>query len=81
MAKPAGSNVGDVEPLTLDAARRPGRHAPAGRSSADAPAQRHGAGPGFGVHICDVEVDPETGNVTVVRYTAAQDVGKAIHPC
>jgi CO/xanthine dehydrogenase Mo-binding subunit len=39
-----------------------------------------GAGPGFGAHICDVEVDPETGHVTVLRYTAAQDVGKAIHP-
>jgi CO/xanthine dehydrogenase Mo-binding subunit len=39
-----------------------------------------GAGPGFGVHLCDVEVDPETGRVTILRYTAAQDVGKAIHP-
>ena len=39
-----------------------------------------GAGPGFAAHICDVEVDPETGHVTVLRYTAAQDVGKAIHP-
>jgi CO/xanthine dehydrogenase Mo-binding subunit len=39
-----------------------------------------GAGPGFGAHLCDVEVDPETGHVTVLRYTAAQDVGKAIHP-
>ena len=39
-----------------------------------------GAGPGFGAHICDVEVDPETGDVTVLRYTAAQDVGRAIHP-
>ncbi len=39
-----------------------------------------GAGPGFAVHVCDVEVDPETGHVTVLRYTAAQDVGKAIHP-
>lgn len=39
-----------------------------------------GAGPGFGTHICDVEVDPETGYVTVLRYTAIQDVGKAIHP-
>jgi CO/xanthine dehydrogenase Mo-binding subunit len=39
-----------------------------------------GAGPGWGVHLCDVEVDPETGHVTVLRYTAAQDVGKAIHP-
>jgi CO/xanthine dehydrogenase Mo-binding subunit len=39
-----------------------------------------GAGPGFGAHICDVEVDPETGKVTILRYTAAQDVGRAIHP-
>ena len=39
-----------------------------------------GAGPGFGAHICDVEVDPETGGVTILRYTAAQDVGRAIHP-
>ncbi len=36
--------------------------------------------PGFGVHICDTEVDPETGNVTVLRYTVVQDVGTAIHP-
>jgi CO/xanthine dehydrogenase Mo-binding subunit len=27
-----------------------------------------------------VEVDPETGKVTVLRYTALQDAGKAIHP-
>jgi len=36
--------------------------------------------PGFGVHICDTETDPETGHVRVVRYTAIQDVGRAIHP-
>lgn len=35
--------------------------------------------PGFGVHICDTEVDPETGHVRVTRYTAVQDVGRAIH--
>lgn len=34
----------------------------------------------FGAHIADVEVDRETGKVTVLRYTAIQDVGKAIHP-
>ena len=39
-----------------------------------------GVGMGFGAHICDVEVDPETGRLTVVRYTAVQDAGKAIHP-
>ncbi len=39
-----------------------------------------GAGPGFAVHIADVEVDPETGKVEILRYTALQDVGKAVHP-
>jgi xanthine dehydrogenase molybdenum-binding subunit len=37
-------------------------------------------GPGFATHIVDVEVDPETGKVQILRYTATQDVGKAIHP-
>lgn len=37
-------------------------------------------GPGFATHLVDVEVDPETGKVTILRYTAAQDVGKAVHP-
>jgi CO/xanthine dehydrogenase Mo-binding subunit len=36
--------------------------------------------PGFGVHICDAEVDKETGRTTITRYTAIQDAGKAIHP-
>ncbi len=35
---------------------------------------------GFGVHICDLEVDVETGKVQILRYTALQDAGKAIHP-
>ncbi len=39
-----------------------------------------GVGNAFAVHIVDVEVDPETGKVEVLRYTALQDVGKAIHP-
>jgi len=39
-----------------------------------------GAGPAFAVHIVDVEVDPETGKVDILRYTALQDVGRAIHP-
>jgi xanthine dehydrogenase molybdenum-binding subunit len=37
-------------------------------------------GPAFATHIVDVEVDPETGKVNILRYTAVQDVGKAIHP-
>ena len=39
-----------------------------------------GAGPALAVHIVDVEVDPETGKVDILRYTALQDVGKAVHP-
>jgi xanthine dehydrogenase molybdenum-binding subunit len=37
-------------------------------------------GPAFATHIVDVEVDPETGKVQILRYTAVQDVGTAIHP-
>ncbi len=47
-----------------------------GRASVDPP----GVGGGFATHVVDVEVDPDTGKVTVLRYTAVQDVGKAIHP-
>ncbi len=39
-----------------------------------------GAGPSFTTHMVDVEVDPETGKVDILRYTAAQDVGTMIHP-
>lgn len=34
----------------------------------------------FGADLVDVEVDPDTGKVTILRYTAFQDAGKAIHP-
>ena len=37
-------------------------------------------GNAFAVHIADVEVDVETGKVTVLRYTAVQDAGVAIYP-
>lgn len=39
-----------------------------------------GAGVSFATHICDIEVDPETGAARVVRYTVIQDAGKAVHP-
>ena len=38
------------------------------------------SGPTFATHIVDVEVDPETGKVQILRYTAVQDAGKAIYP-
>lgn len=34
----------------------------------------------IGAHVCDVEVDPGTGQTTVLRYTAFQDVGCALNP-
>ena len=36
--------------------------------------------PGTAVHLVDVEVDPDTGKVDILRYTVFQDVGKAVHP-
>ncbi len=39
-----------------------------------------GVGNAFGLHVVDVEVDPDTGKVEILRYTALQDAGKAIHP-
>ena len=47
---------------------------------ASASVNARGAGSALGLHIADVEVDPQTGQVKVLRYTAFQDVGKAIHP-
>jgi CO/xanthine dehydrogenase Mo-binding subunit len=47
-----------------------------GRASVDPPGQ----GGAFATHIVDVEVDPDTGKVTILRYTAVQDCGTAIHP-
>src|SRR4029077_10730159 len=53
--------------------------APEGRS-----ALRCRSTPKGSAGVCDsylrVEVDPETGHVKVLRYTATQDVGRAIHP-
>ena len=39
-----------------------------------------GVGGAFSTHIADVEVDPDTGKVQILRYTVLQDAGKAIHP-
>jgi xanthine dehydrogenase molybdenum-binding subunit len=47
-----------------------------GRASVNA----SGVGPTFAGMLVDLEVDPETGKVQVLRCTVAQDAGRAIHP-
>ena len=39
-----------------------------------------GSGPIIAGNLVDVEVDPETGKVDILRYTAFMDVGTAVHP-
>jgi CO/xanthine dehydrogenase Mo-binding subunit len=78
-AKPAGANAGKFEPLSLAqiAANSPNTGGPiAGHYEVNA----DGAGVSFASHTVDVEIDKETGRVSVVRYTVCQDAGKAVHP-
>jgi len=78
-AQPAGANAGDFEPMSFaeiaaDAGNTGGPIA--GHHEVNA----SGAGVSFGTHMVDVEVDPETGFVKILRYTVVQDAGKAVHP-
>jgi carbon-monoxide dehydrogenase large subunit len=34
----------------------------------------------YGSHVCEVEIDPETGVLDIVRYSAVDDVGRAVNP-
>ena len=77
-AKPASSNVGDFDPLSLAeiAAKASATGGPIGATGS---VNAGGQAPGFSTQFCDVEVDPETGKVTILRFVAAQDAGRAIH--
>ena len=78
-AKATGAGHGNLPPLSLKeiAAAAPKTGGPiAGHSELVA----DGAGVSFATHICDIEVDPETGATKVLRYTVIQDAGKAVHP-
>jgi len=77
-ARPAGKKAGEFEPLPLKAIAAK-RSATGGPISASASLNAGGQAPGFATQFCDVEVDPETGHVKILRYVAAQDVGRAIH--
>ena len=36
--------------------------------------------PNYGCHICEVEVDPDTGAVEIDRYWSVNDVGRVVNP-
>lgn len=76
---PAEGSGLDCDPLSVAqiAARM---SATGGPINGQAQLTPHAAGPGFATHLCDVEVDPDTGRVEVLRYTAVQDAGRAVHP-
>jgi len=78
-ARPASTNAGEFEPLSIvEIAKK--------ASTTGGPISGHvqtnvtGAGPSLATEAVDVEVDPETGQVKILRVTVAQDAGKAIHP-
>jgi CO/xanthine dehydrogenase Mo-binding subunit len=77
-ARPVGKSAGKFEPLSLKAiaAKRAVTGGPIG---AEASVNAGGFAPGFASELCDVEVDPETGSVKVLRFIVVQDVGRAIH--
>jgi CO/xanthine dehydrogenase Mo-binding subunit len=78
-ALPAGDNAGKFEPLSM---AEIAKMAPktGGPIAGHAHINVQGAGPSFGTHIVDVEVDKETGRVKILRYTVIQDAGRAVHP-
>ena len=78
-AKPSSSNVGDFEPLSLKEIASKFA-ATGGPIAATGTVSAGGQAPGFSTQFCDVEVDPQTGKVTILRFVIAQDAGRAIHP-
>ena len=78
-AHPAGPNAGKFPPLSI-------ADIGATMGSTGGPISGHhestpgGVGASFGCHVVDVEVDPETGRTTILRYLVVQDAGRAIHP-
>jgi CO/xanthine dehydrogenase Mo-binding subunit len=78
-ALPPEGAAGEPEPLDIAELAR-GAARTGGPIAGQASLTARGPGPGFATHLCDVKVDRETGRVSVERYTAFQDVGRAIHP-
>jgi CO/xanthine dehydrogenase Mo-binding subunit len=78
-AQPAGDNAGKFPPMTIaEIAGKMG--STGGPISGHHESVPDGVGASFGCHVVDVEVDPETGRTTILRYLVVQDAGRAIHP-
>ncbi len=78
-AKAMGTKYGNLAPMSVrDIAAEAGNTG--GPIAGHSEMVADGAGVSFATHICDVEVDPETGSTRIVRYTVIQDAGKAVHP-
>ncbi|MFZ7092635.1 xanthine dehydrogenase family protein molybdopterin-binding subunit [Primorskyibacter sp. 2E233] len=78
-AQPAGPNAGKFRPMTIaEIASKMG--STGGPISGHHESVPGGVGASFGTHVVDVEVDPETGRTTILRYLVVQDAGRAIHP-
>ena len=78
-ARPASSNAGEFEPLSLEDIARDAKKT-GGPIAGHVETNVSGAGPSFATEAVDVEVDPETGHIKILRFTAAQAAGKAIQP-
>ncbi len=77
--RPLGALGEKVKPMTIaDFAKTAGKTG--GPIGGVGRINAQGAGPSFGTHLVDLEVDPETGRATILRYTVAQDAGRALHP-
>ncbi|NOX52359.1 MAG: xanthine dehydrogenase family protein molybdopterin-binding subunit, partial [Gammaproteobacteria bacterium] len=71
-ARPLPGVNEDAQPLKLAKIAR-GFPRTGGPISARASLNAQAPGPSFAVNLCDVEVDKETGKVTILRFTAIQD--------
>jgi carbon-monoxide dehydrogenase large subunit len=78
----AGTDIG-IDILELaSAARDPGKLPEGMEPGLDATGRYEMEGKTYpnGCHICEVEVDPETGVTEVVRYTVVDDLGNVVNP-
>ena len=71
-------SLADAALASFDDEKRPERIQP-GLASSERFQPEHGTFPN-GCHVCEVEIDPETGVIGILRYTIEDDVGNVINP-